>query len=87
MSGFLATTHLPCGTSAPAISSRKSASGRQFVVRTFAAQDAFCKDKVATPKTSVAVEGTATVSFLGAGGHEIRIECPKVDGDALDLAS
>ncbi len=47
-------------------------------VRVFAAQEAFCKDKVNTVKEVVKVEGTATVSFLGAGGQEITIDCPKV---------
>ena len=41
------------------------------------AADAFCKDKVNTTK-KVSVEGSATVTFLGAGGQSISVECPKV---------
>ncbi len=41
------------------------------------AADAFCKDKVNTVKR-VNVEGTATVTFLGAGGQSVAVECPKV---------
>ncbi|KAK9839436.1 hypothetical protein WJX81_001882 [Elliptochloris bilobata] len=40
------------------------------------AADAFCKDKVNIVK-KVNVEGTATVTFLGAGGQSISVECPK----------
>lgn len=59
--------------------------GRHTSCRTFAAQDAFCKDKVNSSKAPVHVEGTSTVSFLGAGGQEISIECPKVGGQSLAL--
>lgn len=41
------------------------------------AADAFCKDKVNTVK-KVNVEGSATVTFLGAGGQSISVDCPKV---------
>jgi hypothetical protein len=37
-----------------------------------------CKDKVNSTKAPVRVEGSSAVSFLGAGGQEITIECPKV---------
>ena len=36
-----------------------------------------CKD-VVNIKKEVKSEGVARVSFLGAGGHEIQIDCPKV---------
>ena len=41
------------------------------------AADAFCKDKVNVTK-KVSVEGSATVTFLGAGGQSISVQCPKV---------
>ena len=42
--------------------------------------EAMCKDLVNAPRKSEAVqEGVAMVSFLGAGGKEITVECPKVD--------
>ena len=41
------------------------------------AADAFCKDKVNITK-KVSVEGSATVTFLGAGGQSVSVECPKV---------
>ncbi len=44
---------------------------------TYAKQDTFCKDVVNIRK-EVKTEGVARVSFLGAGGHEIQIDCPKV---------
>ena len=37
-----------------------------------------CKDMVNTRKERLAAEGTATVTFLGAEGQEMSIECPKV---------
>ena len=41
--------------------------------------DAMCKDLVNAPrKTEAAQEGVTYVSFLGAGGKEITVECPKV---------
>ena len=41
--------------------------------------DAMCKDLVNAPRKAEAVqEGVASVSFLGAGGKEITVECPKV---------
>lgn len=46
--------------------------------------DAMCKDLVNAPRKQEAVqEGIATVSFLGAGGKEITVDCPKVCGDHL----
>ena len=42
--------------------------------------EAMCKDLVNAPRKSEAVqEGAAMVSFLGAGGKEITVECPKVE--------
>jgi hypothetical protein len=75
------TSLLPgvCSTSYPTAAVRQrggaSAQGRT-AVRVHAA-DAFCKDKVNTVKR-VNVEGTATVTFLGAGGQSVAVECPKV---------
>ena len=51
---------------------------RRMSCRTSAAQDAMCKDKVNSVKAPVRVEGSSAVSFLGAGGQEITIQCPKV---------
>jgi len=42
-------------------------------------QDAMCKDQVNTPRQAKPTDGgVASVSFLGAGGLEIIVECPKV---------
>jgi len=41
-------------------------------------QDAMCKDQVNTPRQVQAADGeSATISFLGAEGLEITVECPK----------
>ena len=41
-------------------------------------QDAMCKDQVNTPRQQVASDGgVASVSFLGANGLEISVDCPK----------
>lgn len=46
--------------------------------------DAMCKDLVNAPKRAeTASEGVVMVSFLGAGGKEISIECPKVESGSL----
>ena len=46
--------------------------------------DAMCKDLVNAPRSSLdAQEGVAMVSFLGAGGKEITVECPKVIDSTL----
>jgi len=43
-------------------------------------QDAMCKDQVNTPRQSEPSDGgVASISFLGAGGLEITVECPKVN--------
>ena len=42
-------------------------------------QDAMCKDQVNTPRQQIASDGgVASVSFLGANGLEISVDCPKV---------
>lgn len=44
------------------------------------AADALCKDLVNEPKRQrQSVEGSSTVTFLGAGGKEMSVECPKVN--------
>lgn len=43
------------------------------------ATDATCRDLVNEPKRNGEVmEGTSTVTFLGANGKEMPVECPKV---------
>lgn len=43
------------------------------------AADALCKDLVNEPKRlQQSAEGSSTVTFLGAGGKEMSVECPKV---------
>lgn len=43
------------------------------------AADALCKDLVNEPKRlQQSTEGSSTVTFLGAGGKEMSVECPKV---------
>jgi hypothetical protein len=42
-------------------------------------QDAMCKDQVNTPRQSKPSDGgIASIAFLGAGGLEITVDCPKV---------
>ena len=59
-----------------------SQSAHRAVCRPIAASkaDAMCKDLVSAPRTGSAStqEGNVTVSFLGAGGKEIAVDCPKV---------
>ena len=55
-------------------SARPSAPRRVAV----AAQDKFCRDVVSTPKPASNAVGTATVSFLGAGGAREDVACAKV---------
>jgi hypothetical protein len=43
-----------------------------------ASADKMCRDVVSKPKDRPAVEGVATVRFLGAGGASIEVECAKV---------
>lgn len=66
-----------CSTSGRAHTSSRSSRGRCRHLRTAAKQDTYCKD-VVNIKKEVKSEGVARVSFLGAGGHEIQIDCPKV---------
>ena len=46
-------------------------------MQTYAKQDTFCKDVVNVTK-KVETEGSSRISFMGAEGHEIQIDCPKV---------
>ena len=78
MAAFVQRSAQLCSTSASIQTGRITRQNRNLRTRVFAAQEAFCKDKVNTVKEVVKVEGTATVSFLGAGGQEIAIDCPKV---------
>ena len=42
--------------------------------------DATCRDLVNEPKQMAgSQEGTASITFLGAKGKEMHVECPKVD--------
>ena len=51
---------------------------RRIATRIYAA-DALCKDLVNERKApQQSAEGTATVSFLGAEGKELNVECAKV---------
>ena len=70
-----------CNALTSTSSGRSRGRSRSTAGKVYAAQEAFCKDKVNTVKGPVKVEGTAAVSFLGAGGQEITIECPKVCAD------
>ena len=66
--------HRVCSTSAAAPPSRR---GRGHCTRVYAA-DAMCKDMVNTRTQRTASEGTATITFLGAEGQEMSVNCPKV---------
>ncbi len=78
MAAVLQRTAQLCRTSTSTGSGRSKGRSRNIASKVYAAQEAFGKDKVNTVKGPVKIEGTATVSFLGAGGQEITIECPKV---------
>jgi hypothetical protein len=78
MAAYVQRSAQLCSTSTSIQSGRNRRQTRKTGTRVFAAQEAFCKDKVNTVKEVVNVEGTARVSFLGAGGQEITIDCPKV---------
>jgi hypothetical protein len=78
MATYLQRPSLPSRASLFSPKLARPVPSRKFSVETLAAQEPFCRDKVATVPKAVRAEGTSTVSFLGAGGQEISIECPKV---------
>lgn len=47
---------------------------RSVIVR---ADEGFCRDKVSSPAGSVTVDGTSKITFLGAGGQSVTVECSK----------
>ena len=63
-----------CSTSAAAPLPRR---GRGHCTSVYAA-DAMCKDMVNTRTQRTASEGTATITFLGAEGQEMSVDCSKV---------
>ncbi len=50
---------------------QRQRSRQPFVVR---ANDAFCRDKVAVPVSTVVANGTAELVFLGAKGQAVQVE-------------
>ena len=74
----------PCSTTGRTQTTTRRSRGRCQHLQTYAKQDTFCKDVVNVTK-EVKAEGVSRISFLGAEGHEIQIDCPKVrmtDGKA-----
>lgn len=41
------------------------------------AAEEFCRDKVGAPASTVSIEGTSQIAFLGAGGQSVEIEARK----------
>lgn len=66
-----------CSTTGRTQTMPRRSHGRSQHLQTYAKQDTFCKDVVNVTK-EVKAKGVSRISFLGAEGHEIQIDCPKV---------
>lgn len=73
----------PCSTTGRSLNPSYRSRERCRHVQTYAKQDTFCKDVVNVTK-KVNTEGSSRISFMGAEGHEIQIDCPKVTPGTQD---
>jgi hypothetical protein len=72
-----AASHRAAGPSAAPAHSAAAPHARR-APRAARAADKMCRDAVSTPKTESTATGTAVVTFLGAGGKAVEVECAKV---------